>query len=281
MAAAKRVAKELEDIKTGLGGDGVVVDALEPWKWHVSFPGPANSPYESGTFCAEVVFPEKEYPFKRPKMKLLTKVFHCNWTEAGFESMYITSSMGWAPCLTVSKIIQSYMAMLENPNPNDSSRPEIAQLFKEDRSLHDAVAYSWTRKYAGGTSGVVVVVDDVQHSGGECTIKGKNLSDEVLLTAKSSDRWCDVMAKYHADTGNWLLLTWPDGRGLKIPMPLTCLDPADEEEWCLTKLQLSSPSYELHWILRDEELLADKDLHAIGRLSDSKPNVRLANVTPA
>ena len=38
--------------------------------------------------------------------------------------------------------------MLTDPNPDDPLVPEIAHLYKTDRSRYEATAREWTRKYA-------------------------------------------------------------------------------------------------------------------------------------
>lgn len=48
-------------------------------------------------------------------------------------------------CVTV---LLSICSMLTDPNPDDPLVPEIAHVYKTDRSRYEATAREWTRKYA-------------------------------------------------------------------------------------------------------------------------------------
>eukprot|EP00929_Paragymnodinium_shiwhaense_P032443 TRINITY_DN17973_c0_g1_i1.p1 TRINITY_DN17973_c0_g1~~TRINITY_DN17973_c0_g1_i1.p1 ORF type:complete len:239 (+),score=16.10 TRINITY_DN17973_c0_g1_i1:91-807(+) len=226
--AQKRIANEFEELQGTLGTLGVVAQSIDAWTWHIFFPGADGTPYQGGTFCFQAQFPT-DYPFKPPRMRLLTKIFHCNWNSAGAECLDITGDQ-WSPALKVSKVILCYGSMMADPNPEDALRVDIGEIYVQDRPLHDVMAQNWTRKYAGGTFQVVVLVDAVQPSDGVCIVTGKTLSEDIHLRASSSDRWCDLVFKYHQDTGQWLSMRLPDGRGVKIAAPVTCLDAAEDSD---------------------------------------------------
>ena len=45
--------------------------------WNVKIPGPKGSPYEGGKFVVNLDFTDN-YPFKCPKIKFVTKIYHPN-----------------------------------------------------------------------------------------------------------------------------------------------------------------------------------------------------------
>lgn len=85
MASSKRIAKELGDL-TKEPVQGITVEPKEDniYKWTAKLQGPAESPYAGGTFLVDVDFPI-EYPFKSPKVRFSTRIYHPNIDEAGSE----------------------------------------------------------------------------------------------------------------------------------------------------------------------------------------------------
>ncbi len=50
--------------------------------------------------------------------------------------------------LTKNAVLLSICSMLTDPNPDDPLVPEIAHVYKTDRSRYESTAREWTRKYA-------------------------------------------------------------------------------------------------------------------------------------
>jgi ubiquitin-conjugating enzyme E2 D/E len=145
--ALKRINKELTD----LGRDppsscsaGPIGDDL--FHWQATIMGPGDSPYSGGVFFLAIHFPT-DYPFKPPKVNFTTRIYHPNINSNGSICLDILRDQ-WSPALTISKVLLSICSMLTDPNPDDPLVPEIAHVYKTDRSRYESTAREWTRKYA-------------------------------------------------------------------------------------------------------------------------------------
>ena len=54
----------------------------------------------------------------------------------------------WSPALNTSKLLLSICSLLAEPNPNDPLVPEIAELLRTNKDVHNANAREYTLKYA-------------------------------------------------------------------------------------------------------------------------------------
>jgi len=145
--ALKRITKELQD----LGRDppaqcsaGPVGDDM--FHWQATIMGPPDSPYQGGVFFLTIHFPT-DYPFKPPKVAFTTRIYHPNINSNGSICLDVLKSQ-WSPALTISKLLLSVCSLLCDPNPDDPLVPEIAKIFKTDRTRYNQLAKEWTSKYA-------------------------------------------------------------------------------------------------------------------------------------
>jgi ubiquitin-conjugating enzyme E2 D/E len=72
---------------------GPVGDDL--FRWRATLNGPEGSVYQGGVFALDVEFP-KDYPFRPPKVRFVTKVFHPNLSSDGCICMDMLLGK-WAP----------------------------------------------------------------------------------------------------------------------------------------------------------------------------------------
>jgi ubiquitin-conjugating enzyme E2 D/E len=116
------------------------------FSWNATIMGPDNSPYQGGIFYLKIDFPA-DYPFKPPKVRFTTKIYHCNINATGGICLDILKDE-WSPALTISQVLLSICSLMDDANPNDPLVSEIADLLKKNKPLHDANAREWTIKYA-------------------------------------------------------------------------------------------------------------------------------------
>ena len=145
--AVRRIIKELKDMETeaschfsaGPAGDNL-------FNWHGLIVGPPDSPYEGGEFLLNINFPQ-DYPFKPPKVRFTTHIYHCNVNDQGHNDLDILQD-NWGAGFTVSQILCSLYSMITDPDPDDPLVPEIALLYKRNKALHDFNAHMAAVKYA-------------------------------------------------------------------------------------------------------------------------------------
>ncbi|CAG8467761.1 2491_t:CDS:1 [Funneliformis mosseae] len=143
----KRLNKELLDLihdPPSTCSAGPIGDDLLNWQAFIM--GPPESPYGGGLFKLNVQFPS-DYPFKPPKICFSTVVYHPNISRNGSIGLDILRDQ-WSPSLTLSKMLLSISSLLTDPNPDDYLVPEIALVYRTDRSRYEANAREWTIKYA-------------------------------------------------------------------------------------------------------------------------------------
>ena len=66
------------------------------YQWTAILTGPAGSAYSGGKFNLHIEFPI-EYPFKAPKVRFTTKIYHPNVDEGGNMCVGILKSEAWKP----------------------------------------------------------------------------------------------------------------------------------------------------------------------------------------
>ncbi|XP_037960646.1 ubiquitin-conjugating enzyme E2-24 kDa-like [Teleopsis dalmanni] len=114
--------------------------------WSATLQGPPGTVYEGGTFELDILFGPK-YPFKPPKIRFVTKIYHCNINSEGYICVDILGPK-WTPAFSLSTILVSITALLSNCNPMDPIVSDIALNYIEHREAHDEVARAWVKKYA-------------------------------------------------------------------------------------------------------------------------------------
>lgn len=89
--------QELADLsKEPLSGITISASEANVYHWQATIAGPTDSPYAKGSFQLSLEFPP-EYPFKGPKVRFATKIYHPNVDEEGNLCLGILKSEAWKP----------------------------------------------------------------------------------------------------------------------------------------------------------------------------------------
>lgn len=112
------------------------------YNWEANIIGPSNSVYQGAIFKLKIKIPEN-YPFKPPKIKFITPIYHPNINKFG-DICLDTITTNWAPIMSIGKVLLSICSLLTDPNPDDPLEPQIAELYKNDRAEYNRKARLFT-----------------------------------------------------------------------------------------------------------------------------------------
>ena len=148
-AAKKRMLKDIERYRTIRGLErwyayAPVSDSL----YHLlaAIEGPPDTPYEDGVFWIEIWIPN-DFPFKAPKLRLLTRIYHPNIDAKGRVCFDILGD-AWFPSYKMADVLVSLCSILDDPGLEDPLVPEIAEVYRRDFELYCRNAKEYTARYA-------------------------------------------------------------------------------------------------------------------------------------
>ena len=149
MTTRKRLQKELSDItKTPIENitAGPISDS-DITKWKATIKGPLDTPYEGGIFHLAIDF-SNDYPYKPPKIRFTTKIYHPNITSNTGDICVDILKSAWSPVQSIQWILLSLSSLIANPNPDDPLNSDIARIYKEDRAQYDSNVRKWVAEHA-------------------------------------------------------------------------------------------------------------------------------------
>ncbi|EXJ82849.1 ubiquitin-conjugating enzyme E2 2 [Capronia epimyces CBS 606.96] len=108
--------------------------------------GPADTPFEDGTFRLVMQF-EEAYPNKPPGVKFVSQMFHPNVYGTGELCLDILQNR-WSPTYDVAAILTSIQSLLNDPNTSSPANVEASNLYKDNRKeytkrVRETVEKSW------------------------------------------------------------------------------------------------------------------------------------------
>ncbi len=144
-----RIAKEFDDLKKSENENQIYVEMVDKdirhWKGKIK--GPIDTVYEKGVFVIDIVITD-EYPFKPPKMKYDTKIWHPNISSVTGAICLDILKNEWTPALTIRTALISLQALMCNPVPEDPQDAQVASQYKSDIKAFNETAKLWTSEYA-------------------------------------------------------------------------------------------------------------------------------------
>lgn len=144
-AATLRSAREFEML-TKNAPVGITLHSTNPaTEWTVHVAGPADTPYQKGTFDLEVKF--DNYPFKPPKVLFKTPIFHPNVSDKG-EICADIYEKDWAPTKKMQDVFNIIRTMLLSPNLETPLNEEAGKLCRENKEEFNKKAAEHTAKHA-------------------------------------------------------------------------------------------------------------------------------------
>jgi len=134
-ANMKRLMKEINLLNSNpLSNVYFFPSESDPLFWKIIMIGPTGSPYDGYTFVLSMQFPN-DYPFKPPKVRFITPIYHCNVSKTG-TICHSVLSHNYSPAITAKEIMIHISNLLIEPNIDDQIENSVAQDYYVDRALY-------------------------------------------------------------------------------------------------------------------------------------------------
>ena len=143
-----RIKKEYQDLQKEKNSNvqvKLVNNDFRHWKGRIK--GPIDTCYQGGIFDVDIIIPN-DYPFKPPKMKFDTKIWHPNIRSVTGAICLDILKNEWTPALTIRTALISLQALMCEPVPNDPQDAVVAKQYMSDIKLFNQTAKHWVEEYA-------------------------------------------------------------------------------------------------------------------------------------
>ena len=143
-----RIKKEYNDLQKEKNTNvqvKLVNNDFRHWKGRIK--GPIDTCYQGGVFDVDIIIPD-DYPFKPPKMKFDTKIWHPNISSVTGAICLDILKNEWTPALTIRTALISLQALMCEPVPNDPQDAVVAKQYMSDIKLFNETAKHWVEEYA-------------------------------------------------------------------------------------------------------------------------------------
>ena len=147
-ALHNRIKKEYLDLQKEKNSNVLVKLVNNDYRhWKGRIKGPIDTCYQGGIFDVDIIIPN-DYPFKPPKMKFDTKIWHPNISSVTGAICLDILKNEWTPALTIRTALISLQALMCEPVPNDPQDAVVAKQYMSDIKLFNQTAKHWVEEYA-------------------------------------------------------------------------------------------------------------------------------------
>ena len=160
-----RIKKEYQDLQKEKNSNvqvKLVNNDIRHWKGRIK--GPIDTCYQGGIFDVDIIIPD-DYPFKPPKMKFDTKIWHPNISSVTGAICLDILKNEWTPALTIRTALISLQALKCEPVPNDPQDAVVAKQYMSDIKLFNETAKHWVEEYANPERNVQRKVKEIMEMG--------------------------------------------------------------------------------------------------------------------
>ena len=95
--------------------------------------------YVSLCYRVQIDFPT-DYPFKPPKIKFLSQIYHPNVDEKGQVCLPLILPDNWKPAIKAIRVMEELKRLVENPECDHALRNEVADEYVNNKSKFMKIA---------------------------------------------------------------------------------------------------------------------------------------------
>ena len=164
-ALHNRIKKEYQDLQKEKNSNvqvKLVSNDYRHWKGRIK--GPIDTCYQGGIFDVDIIIPD-DYPFKPPKMKFDTKIWHPNISSVTGAICLDILKNEWTPALTIRTALISLQALMCEPVPNDPQDAVVAKQYMTDINLFNQTAKHWVEEYANPERNLQKKIKEIMEMG--------------------------------------------------------------------------------------------------------------------
>ena len=164
-ALHNRIKKEYLDLQKEKNSNVLVKLVNNDYRhWKGRIKGPIDTCYQGGIFDVDIIIPD-DYPFKPPKMKFDTKIWHPNISSVTGAICLDILKNEWTPALTIRTALISLQALMCEPVPNDPQDAVVAKQYMSDIKLFNQTAKHWVEEYANPERNLQKKVKEITEMG--------------------------------------------------------------------------------------------------------------------